>query len=185
MNDSKNYKKFVTYLSKKFNKPLLFPNIEEKRLLGQWEEQFRRIQDFCKSMKLKELILTDELYIKFSQRLEFYETSCDITIAIANFLNSPDIKKAMDDAGPYIFKDVSSQDQLVLVRLQYEGRINELEKTVTEQKSMLFRLRNGIEETKNETIVYDREDTDTEQKTCHEEEKEDLMSTRKILVSKA
>ena len=78
--------------------------------------------------------MTDDLYHKFKQRLEFYQNSCDITITIANYLNSEDIKKAMDEAGPYIFKDMSSQDQLVLVKLQYEARIKELEATVEKQK---------------------------------------------------
>ena len=85
-------------------------------------------------MKLKELIENDHDYVKFERRIGFYETSCDITKTIGNYLNSEDIKTIIHNEGPYCFKDLSSQDQLVLIKLQYEGEIAELKKTVADQK---------------------------------------------------
>ena len=91
-------------------------------------------------MKLKELILRDD---KFNQRISFYENSCDITKTIANYLNSSDIKYAMEEMGPYAFKDLNAQDQLVLIRLQYEGKIKELEQIVDSQKQELSKLKSS------------------------------------------
>ena len=70
-----NYQKFIKYLAKKFDKPLLFPEISEKRLIVQWEESFSDIHKLCKNNKLKELIDSDNKYINFSQRIDFYENS--------------------------------------------------------------------------------------------------------------
>lgn len=40
----KHYKKFIKYLSSKFNKPLLFPDISDKRLVNQWKEYFEDVK---------------------------------------------------------------------------------------------------------------------------------------------
>ena len=39
----KNYKKFIKYLSDKFQKPMLFPDITEERLMSQWERLFKEV----------------------------------------------------------------------------------------------------------------------------------------------
>ena len=132
-------------------------------------------------MKLKELIITDDRFHKFNERLNFYENSCDITLSIANYLNSPDIKKIVEDEGPYLFKDISPQDQLILVKLQYEGRIKELEEVIQKQKKEIKRLNGDIEENfKGETVVFEKEPSEYHIMTSHEEDKEDMMSTRKF-----
>jgi hypothetical protein len=53
------------------------------------------------------------------------------------------VKETMDKEGPYIFKDLSSQDQMVLIKLQYESKIKELERTVEEQRKEIDRLKNS------------------------------------------
>lgn len=53
----------------------------------------------------------------------------------------------MDEAGPYVFKDLSSQDQLVLMKLQYEGRIAEMQEIIERQRDELDRYRNNPDQT--------------------------------------
>ena len=55
----------------------------------------------------------------------------------------------MDEAGPYVFKDLSSQDQLVLMKLQYEGRIAEMQEIIERQRDELdrYRYRNNPDQT--------------------------------------
>ena len=143
----KNYKKFIKYLSDKFQKPMLFPDITEERLMSQWERLFKEVTTLWQQMKLKELIENDDKYAKFNRRISFYETSWDIAKSIGNYLNSPDIKAKMDEAGPYVFKDLSSQDQLVLMKLQYEGRIAEMQEIIERQRDELDRYRNNPDQT--------------------------------------
>ena len=105
-------------------------------------------------MKLKELIKADSQYKIFKERLDFYENSWDVTLTISNYLNSPDVKKEMDEKGPYVFKELSSQDQMVLIKLQYEGRIKELEKTVAKQQKELEYYRNNREDHKEGNWLF-------------------------------
>lgn len=137
----KNYKKFIKYLSNKFSKPLLFPDITDERLMNQWEHLFKKVTVLCQRMHLKELIDNDNEFTKFHRRIKFYENSWDITKSIGSYLNSSDVKKVIDEEGPYWFKDLTSQDQLVLIKLQYEGKISEMQETIDQQKNELDRYR--------------------------------------------
>ncbi len=105
-------------------------------------------------MKLKGLITNDDKYDQLLERLEFYETECDVKAAIASFLNSPDIKAQVEAKGPYVFKELSNQDQMVLIKLQYEGRIKGLENTVERQQKELDRYRETTEDYKDGKITH-------------------------------
>ena len=52
----------------------------------------------------------------------------------------------MEEEGPYVFKELSSQDQMVLIKLQYEGKIKELEGIVEKQKEELNYYRERSED---------------------------------------
>jgi hypothetical protein len=149
-----NYLKFIKYLSTKFEKPFLFPEITEKRLIAQWENLFFDVQRLCKCNSLKELVESDNKYTNFKQRIDFYEHSCDITQSIGIYLNSPDIKNSMEENGPYMFKDLSAQDQLILVKLQYEGKIIELEEVIIKQKGEISMLKSNQNDQCKLTSVY-------------------------------
>lgn len=82
-------------------------------------------------------------FSKFHKRITFYENSCDITKSISSYLNSDDVKAKMDAQGPYIFKDLSSQDQLVLIKLQYEGKITALEETIRQKDKVIASLKDN------------------------------------------
>jgi len=124
-------------------------------------------------MKLKELIKADSQYKVFKDRLDFYENSWDVTQSISNYLNSPDVKKQMEEEGPYVFKELSSQDQMVLIKLQYEGKIKELEGIVEKQKEELSYYRERSEDHRETRImVFDSNLTDENFKSTQEEEKD-------------
>lgn len=135
----RNYNKLIKYLTRKFNKPFLFPDISAKKLLKLWEKHFKEIKLYWKNNKLKELIITNDKYTNFCKR--FNRNSCDIKKSISAFLNSPDVKEEIEMGGPYFFKDLTNQDQLILMDLKYEGRIAELEDTVEKQKLEISRLK--------------------------------------------
>mmetsp|Transcript_26441 Transcript_26441/g.26324 ORF Transcript_26441/g.26324 Transcript_26441/m.26324 type:complete len:101 (-) Transcript_26441:114-416(-) len=79
----------------------------------------------------------------------------------------------MEEEGPYVFKELSSQDQMVLIKLQYEGKIKELEGIVEKQKEELSYYRERSEDHRETRImVFDSNLTDENFKSTQEEEKD-------------